>query len=83
MTTCDRECFACPHWDVCNMQAAVEYRAELQAEADDRSDPRICRECECHPDVANRLTELEQDMAQVKGLLWGLAAFFERAGGGD
>ena len=63
------------------MQAAVEFRAEIAAEH--KTDPRICSECGCHSTIAERMAELEKDVAQIKALLFGLAAFFERAGGGD
>jgi hypothetical protein len=75
---CDFECESCQHIDHCDKPAAIEYRAEVAAEH--QTDPRICAECGCHGVIAERLAELEQDVAQVKGLLFGLAAFFERMG---
>jgi hypothetical protein len=79
---CNRDCDCCEAVMTCpNPEAAAE--RELMATPERRGDPRICDECMCHDGHGHRIAELEQTVSRIEGLLFGLAAFFERAGAGD
>ena len=79
---CNRDCDFCEVVMTCpNPEAATE--REARANPTPVTDPRICNECECHGGLLERVTEMEQTVSRIEALLFGLAAFFERAGGGD
>ncbi len=65
MTTCDRECEACPHVDNCDMHAAYEYRAEIAAE-DFVEAPAKILSCDCHAGIELRLCELEDLVSRMR-----------------
>ena len=66
MTTCDRDCIACPHVDVCRMQAAYDYRAEVYAEQQaEHPAPAQIRSCDKHADLERRVEHLEDVLSRV------------------
>jgi len=78
---CDLDCMTCDYRDTCTKTAAIEWREAEQLE--NPASERICADCGCHPTIARRIAELERDMASIKSVIFGLAAFFERLGEGD
>ena len=75
---CERDCEVCNLIETCMMQAAIDYRtARYQRQKADN----ICAQCPCHASIARRLAECEEEIGVLEGVIFGLAAFFEKLGG--